>query len=39
MVLIKKYDFGVTSEMMKDLLRGWDIERKREGNYWKGEIS
>ena len=39
MRFIKKHDFGVTSEMVKALLVGWDIEKKREVKIHKREVS
>ena len=37
--LINNQDFGVTSNMVKDMLMGWDTEWKMEGMISKGEIS
>ena len=39
MIFIKKHYFGVTIEMAKALLVGWDIEWERGGGIWKREIS
>ena len=36
MIFIKKHYFGVTSEMAKALLVGWDIEWERGGGFGKG---
>ena len=39
MIFIKKHDFGVTIEMAKALLVGWDIEWERGGGVLeKGDI-
>ena len=39
MGVIKKQDFGVTSEMVKDLLGVWEEEYKREGLIRIREVS
>ena len=38
MIFINKHDFGVTSEIAKAILVGWEIEYKRKVQIWKREI-